>query len=120
MLSNTQLFNRRRMRNRSALKQRSNGALRLSIHRSSKHIYAQIIDDNAGQTLASASTLEASYRKAGSTGADTKAAATIGKVIAERALEKGIKSVVFDRGGFIFHGRVKALADAAREAGLEF
>ena len=120
MLSNTQLFQKRRARNRTALKKRSNGALRLSIHRSSKHIYAQIIDDKAGVTLAAASTLDAGFKSTGATGADIKAASVIGKTIAEKAMEKGVKSVVFDRGGFIYHGRVKALADAAREAGLEF
>ena len=93
---------------------------RLCVFKSSQHIYAQIIDDKAGLTLAFASTLESDFRSAGKTGADVSAAAVIGKKVAERAAEKGVKNVVFDRGGYVFHGRVKALADAAREAGLEF
>ncbi len=91
---------------------------RLAVSRSSKHIYAQIIDDVAGKTLAAASTLDASLKE--NYGGNIEAAAAVGKLIGERALEKGIKEVVFDRGGMIYHGRVKALADGAREAGLEF
>jgi large subunit ribosomal protein L18 len=91
---------------------------RLAVFRSAKHIYAQIIDDVAGNTLAAASTLDASLKE--NYGGNKEAAAAVGKLIAERALEKGIKTVVFDRGGMIYHGRVKALADGAREAGLEF
>ncbi len=90
---------------------------RLSVFRSSKNIYAQVIDDRAGVTLAAASSLEGGK---GSAGADVEAAAKVGKLVAERALEKGLKDVVFDRGGYIYHGRIKALADAAREAGLNF
>jgi large subunit ribosomal protein L18 len=111
---------RRANRVRRSLKAVANGRLRLSVHRSSKNIYAQIIDDVAGRTLASASTLDASLRTALKTGADTAAAAAVGKLVAERAAAAGVKDVVFDRGSFLFHGRVKALADAAREGGLNF
>ncbi len=106
---------KRAQRNRTRLKSLANGRPRLSVFRSSKNIYAQIIDDERGVTLAWASTLEAEGK-----GADKDAAAAVGKLVAERAIEKGVKDVVFDRGGYIFHGRVKALADAAREAGLNF
>ena len=94
--------------------------MRLTVHRSSKHIYAQVIDDTKGVTLASASSLEKSQREAGKTGADVEAAKVVGKLVAERASEKGVKNVVFDRGGYMYHGRIKALADAAREGGLSF
>lgn len=120
MLSAKQMFERRRMRNRSALKKNASGQPRLSVHRSSRHIYAQVIDDVSGVTVASASTLDAGFKTAGKTGADKDAATAIGKAVAERAMEKGIQAVVFDRGGYMYHGRVKALADAAREAGLKF
>lgn len=93
---------------------------RLNVFRSLNHIYAQIIDDSVGNTLAAASTLEPEFKKSASYGGNSEAAQEIGKLIAQRALEKGVKTVVFDRGGNIYHGRVKALADAAREAGLEF
>jgi large subunit ribosomal protein L18 len=93
---------------------------RLSVHRSSKHIYAQIIDDGKGQTLAAASTLEKDLKGSLKTGADIAAATAIGKLIAERAGKAGVKEVVFDRGAYIYHGRVKALAEAAREGGLSF
>ena len=112
------LFDRRRRRVRTALRARAAGKPRLSVHRSGKHIYAQVIDDAAGKTLVSASTLDKSLRKDG--GATRDAAATVGKTLAERAKKAGVSAVVFDRGGFLFHGRVKALADAAREGGLEF
>jgi large subunit ribosomal protein L18 len=98
----------------------ANGRPRLSVHRSSKNIYAQVIDDSAGRTVAAASTLETDLKGALKTGADTAAAAAVGKLIAERAVKAGVKDVVFDRGAYIYHGRVKALADAAREAGLNF
>jgi large subunit ribosomal protein L18 len=114
-----QLANRK-ARVRRALKHRSSGRPRLSVHRSSKHIYAQIIDDAAGKTLAAASTLEKDLRAGQKSGADKAAASVIGKLVAERALKAGVKAVVFDRGGYLFHGRVKALADAAREGGLSF
>ena len=119
MFSSKQLFERRRARNRAALKRVSSGQPRLSVHRSSKHIYAQVIDDNSGQTLAAASTLEADLKGQGGPSNST-AAAAVGKLVAERAKEKGVEIVVFDRGGYIYHGRVKALAEAAREAGLKF
>jgi large subunit ribosomal protein L18 len=89
---------------------------RLNVYRSLNHIYAQIIDDDKGETLLSASSLAAKAK----TGGNVAAAKVVGKLVAERAIEKGIKKVVFDRGGYLYHGRVKALADAAREAGLEF
>jgi large subunit ribosomal protein L18 len=90
------------------------------VYRSSKHIYAQVIDDTAGQTVAAASTLDKDIKGALKTGADKDAAAAVGKVVAERAIKAGVKDVVFDRGGYRFHGRIKALADAARESGLSF
>jgi large subunit ribosomal protein L18 len=107
------LFERRRRRVRSALKKRSGGRPRLSVHRTGKHIYAQIIDDADGRTLAAANSL-------GAAGANVEAASKVGKEIAEAAKKAGVTTVVFDRGGYLFHGRVKALADAAREGGLEF
>ncbi len=109
------LFDRRRRRVRTALKSKAGGRPRLSVHRTGRHIYAQIIDDEAGKTLAAASTLGAK-----SSGANVDAAVQVGKDIAAAAKKAGVTSVVFDRGGFLFHGRVKALADAAREGGLEF
>jgi len=93
---------------------------RLSVFRSSKHIYAQVIDDAKGQTLASASSLEKDMRDSLKTGANVEAAKEVGRLVAERAGEAGVKAVVFDRSGYLYHGRVKALADAAREAGLDF
>ncbi|HEY2424680.1 MAG TPA: 50S ribosomal protein L18 [Pseudolabrys sp.] len=98
----------------------TSGRARLSVFRSSKHIYAQLIDDVKGATLAAASSLEKTMREGTKTGADIAAAKAVGKLIAERAKEKGIKDVVFDRGGYLYHGRIKALADAAREGGLNF
>ena len=109
------LFERRRRRVRTALKSKAGDRPRLSVHRTGKHIYAQIIDDKAGKTLAAASTLGGK-----SSGANVAAAAQVGKDIAAAAKKAGVSTVVFDRGGFLFHGRVKALADAAREGGLEF
>ena len=120
MFTTKELFERRRQRNRSRLRQTCKGQLRLSVHRSSKHIYAQVIDDAAGITLAAASTLDADFKSASNKTADVAAASVVGKLVAERAKAKGIDAVVFDRGGYIFHGRVKALAEAAREAGLKF
>ena len=111
-------FEKRRRRVRTALRARGGLRPRLSVHRSGKHIYAQIIDDAAGKTVAAASTLEKDVRDA--SGANINAAQTVGKRVAERAKAAGVTTVVFDRGGFLFHGRVKALADAAREGGLEF
>ncbi|MGB3712063.1 MAG: 50S ribosomal protein L18 [Erythrobacter sp.] len=109
------LFERRRRRVRSALRARSGSKPRLSVHRTGRHIYAQVIDDAQGRTVAAASTLGVK-----SSGANVDAAAKVGKDIAEAAKKAGVTTVVFDRGGFLFHGRVKALADAAREGGLEF
>ena len=113
-------FDRRRDRVRRRVRKVATGRPRLSVHRSSMHIYAQIIDDAEGRTLAAASTLEKSMRDALKSGGNKDAAAAVGKLIAERADEAGVKQVVFDRGAYLYHGRVKALADAAREAGLEF
>lgn len=115
-----QKLERRKTRVRGALKRAAHGRKRLSVFRSSKHIYAQVIDDEAGVTLAAASSVEKDSRGALKTGASVAAAKAIGKLIAERAQEKGVKEVVFDRGGYLYHGRVKALADAARESGLNF
>lgn len=115
-ISSKQINKTRARRVRTRLKAVGSGRPRLSVFRSSKNIYAQVIDDAQGVTLAAASTLE-SDKKAGG---DKDAAATVGKLVAQRAIEKGVKDVVFDRGGFIYHGRIKALADAAREAGLNF
>ena len=112
------LFARRRRRVRTALKAVSGTRPRLSVHRSGRHIYAQVIDDAQGKTLASASTLDKDVR--GKTGATSEAAADVGKRVAAAATAAGVTQVVFDRGGFLFHGRVKALADAARAGGLEF
>ncbi|MBN8830809.1 MAG: 50S ribosomal protein L18 [Sphingomonadales bacterium] len=112
------LFDRRARRVRTAIKARAGGKPRLSVHRSGRHIYAQVIDDAAGKTVAAASTLDKDVR--GKTGATAEAAAEVGKRVAAAATKAGITKVVFDRGGFLFHGRVKALADAAREGGLEF
>ncbi len=111
----------RARRNRTRLKKLAGeGRLRLSVFRSSKHISAQLIDDDKGVTVAAASTLEETFKKSGKKSSDKDGAAQVGKLIAERALAAGKKSVVFDRGRYVFHGRVKALADAAREGGLEF
>jgi large subunit ribosomal protein L18 len=111
---------RRRARVRRSVKARAYGKPRLSVHRSSKQIYCQIIDDSAGKTLVSASSLEKATRESLKTGATVDAARAIGKLVAERAVEAGIKEVVFDRGSYMYHGRVKALAEGAREAGLTF
>ena len=112
------LFDRRRRRVRTALRARAAGKPRLSVHRSGKHIYAQLIDDAAGKTIVAASTLDKEIK--GKAKATREGAAEVGKTLAERAKKAGVSAVVFDRGGFLFHGRVKALADAAREGGLEF
>jgi large subunit ribosomal protein L18 len=111
---------RRTARVRKAVKAAANGRVRLSVHRSSKQIYAQIIDDTKGETLASASSLEKAMRESLKSGGNIDAAKAVGVLLAQRALEKGVKDVVFDRGAYLFHGRVKALADAAREGGLNF
>ncbi|MFZ5930494.1 MAG: 50S ribosomal protein L18 [Pseudomonadota bacterium] len=114
------LGERRQKRVRSKLRIVGNGKPRLSVFRSSKNIYAQVIDDVAGRTLVSACSLDKDLREKAKTGADCAAAAAVGKLVAERAKAAGIAKVVFDRGGYLYHGRVKALADGAREGGLEF
>jgi len=111
---------RRQGRVRGALRRAAGERKRLSVFRSSKHIYAQVIDDDAGVTVVAASSAEKAAREGLKTGANVDAAKAVGKLIAERAKEKGIKDVVFDRGGYLYHGRVKALAEAARESGLNF
>jgi large subunit ribosomal protein L18 len=111
---------RRKAAVRRRIKHAAHGRMRLSVFRSSKHIYAQIIDDNKGETLAAASSLEKIMRESLKTGANIEAAKAVGKLVAERARQKGITEVVFDRGAYLYHGRVKALADAAREGGLKF
>ena len=119
-MSGQDLRNRRRLRLRYQLRQKAVGRPRLSVFRSGKHIYAQIIDDAQGRTLAAASSLDATLRTELRTGADKDAASKVGKLVAERALAAGVTTVVFDRGSYIYHGRVKALAEAAREGGLSF
>ncbi len=111
---------RRRQRLRYQLRQKSHGRPRLSVFRSGKNIHAQVIDDTHGRTLAAASSLDKDLKATLKTGADKAAAAAVGKLVAERALAAGVKEVVFDRGAYIYHGRVKALAEAAREGGLAF
>lgn len=111
---------RRKRRNRENLRRRAGGRPRLSVYRSGKNIYAQVIRDEEGKTVASASTLEKALRESLKTGADIGAAKAVGKLVAERAREAGVEDVVFDRGAYIYHGRVRALAEAAREAGLRF
>jgi large subunit ribosomal protein L18 len=118
-MANKQL-ERRKARVRRVIKAVAGDRPRLSVFRSSKHIYAQVIDDRKGATLASASSLEKAMRSSLKTGADTDAAKAVGKLVAERAAAAGVTTVVFDRGNYIYHGRVKALADAAREGGLSF
>lgn len=120
MSASNQGFQRRRMRVRRTVRQAANGRLRLSVFRSSKHIYAQVIDDVDGRTLAAASSLDKDLRGKLGKGCDVGAAQEVGKLLAERAKKAGVKAVIFDRGGYIYHGRVKALADAAREGGLNF
>jgi len=112
------LFQKRRRRVRTSLLGKRGLRARLTVHRSGRHIYVQVIDDEAGTTLAAASTLEKDARA--KTGATVEAATAVGNTIAERAKAAGVTKVVFDRGGFLYHGRVKALADAARAGGLEF
>ena len=120
MLRRLSQFERRKRRVRGELRAKSKARLRLSVFRSSKHIYAQLIDDARGCTLAAASSLEKDMRGSLKTGADIGAAKAVGKLVAQRAVGKGITDVIFDRGGYRYHGRVKALADAAREGGLKF
>jgi large subunit ribosomal protein L18 len=120
MAKSDTLFQRRRNRVRNQLKKSGAGRPRLSVHRSSKNIYAQVIDDAEGKTICAASTLDKELRGKLEKGSNKEAAAEVGKLIAQRAVAASVKDVVFDRGGFLFHGRVKALADAAREGGLSF
>jgi len=120
MLSINELFERRKRRSRANLRRKASGRPRLSIFRSGKNIYAQVIDDAKGTTVAAASTLDKELKAKLKKGADRAAAAEVGKLIAKRAIDAGVKQVVFDRGGYLYHGRVKALADAAREGGLDF
>jgi large subunit ribosomal protein L18 len=117
---NKDLQQRRRLRLRFQLRLKAAGRPRLSVFRSGKHIYAQVIDDAGGRTLAAASSLDRGLREQLKTGADKDAATAVGKLVAERALAAGIAAVVFDRGSYLYHGRVKALAEAAREGGLSF
>ena len=120
MVKPAERFLRRRRRTRAALHKHNHGRPRLSVFRSSKHIYVQVIDDASGRTLAAASTLEKDLRGQLKTGADQSAAEQVGKLIGERAKAAGVEAVVFDRGGFAYAGRVRLLADAAREEGLDF
>jgi large subunit ribosomal protein L18 len=120
MLRKLNRFDRRKRRVRSELKESSGGQPRLSVHRSSRHIYAQLIDDVEGRTVAAASSLDKEMKGKLKTGADKAAAAAVGKLLAERATGAGVSEVVFDRGGYKYHGRIKALADGAREGGLKF
>jgi large subunit ribosomal protein L18 len=120
MSGSVENFARRSRRVRQTLKRAANGRARLSVFRSSKHIYAQVIDDSAGRTMAAASSIDKDLKGALKTGSDIAAAEAVGKLVAERAVKAGVKDVIFDRGGYLYHGRVKALADAAREAGLNF
>lgn len=115
-----ELFNKRKGRVRNALRAAANGKMRLSVFRSGKHIYAQIIDDAKGATVVSASTLDKDIREQIKKSSTVEAASFIGKAVAEKAVKSGVSEVIFDRGGYIYHGRVKALADAARAAGLKF
>ncbi|MBM3573495.1 MAG: 50S ribosomal protein L18 [Alphaproteobacteria bacterium] len=120
MPSAKDLFSRRQQRVRSRIRRKAKDRARLSVFRAGRNIHAQIIDDIKGVTLAAASTLDKGLRGTIKSGANIEAAKAVGKLIAERAVAAGIKAVVFDRGGYLFHGRVKALADAAREGGLSF
>lgn len=120
MFSVKDLFSRRQTRVRHQIRKNAGGRPRLSVFRSGRHIYAQVIDDRQGKTLAAASSLDKGLKTSLKSGCDKAAAAEVGKLIASRATAAGVTDVVFDRGGYIFHGRVKALADAAREAGLKF
>ena len=120
MLKSKELFLKRARRNRQALRKKGETKLRLSVFRSSKNIYAQLIDDQKGSTLVAASSLDKDLKAVIKSGNDKSAAEAVGKLVAERALKEGLNNVVFDRGGYRYHGRVKALADGARGAGLKF
>ncbi len=119
-MSSLKLFNRRKSRTRYKLRKMKSNRPRLSVFRSGRHIYAQVINDVEGQTLVAASSLEADVKTGAPKGSGVEAAAAVGKLVAERAKKAGVTDVVFDRGGYNYHGRVKALADAAREGGLSF
>ncbi len=120
MKTSQELSDRRRQRTSGKIKKNNNGRPRLAIYRSGKHIYAQIIIDKDGTTVAAASTIDTEVRSKLKTGANVEAASLVGKIVAERAKKVGVNTVVFDRGGYLYHGRVKALADSAREGGLSF
>ena len=120
MASMLSSFGRRKARIRRSLRKAQGGRPRLSVFRSSKHIYAQVIDDVKGHTLASASSIDTDLKSQVGKGTNVAAAAQVGKLVAERAVRAGVTDVIFDRGGYLYHGRIKALADAAREAGLNF
>ena len=120
MLKSKELFLKRARRNRQAIRKRGETKLRLSVFRSSKNIYAQLIDDQKGSTLVAASSLDKDLKATIKSGNDKSAAEAVGKLVAERALKEGLNNVVFDRGGYRYHGRVKALAEGARGAGLKF
>ena len=120
MKSSEGMFERRRRRVRTRLVRKAGGRLRLSVHRSNKNIYAQVIDDTKGVTLAAASSLDQTLKELVKKGSDIEAARAVGKLIAERARAAGVEQVVFDRGAYLYHGRIKALAEAAREGGLSF
>ncbi|GBQ25824.1 50S ribosomal protein L18 [Gluconacetobacter sacchari] len=120
MSTQQDLRERRRQRLRFQLRRKGGGRPRLSVFRSGKNIYAQVIDDAAGRTLAAASSLDKALREQLKTGADSDAASAVGKLVAERAVAAGVTQVVFDRGSYLYHGRIKALAEAAREGGLAF
>ncbi|MFT8719820.1 50S ribosomal protein L18 [Acetobacter sp.] len=120
MSTQQELRDRRRKRLRFQLRRKAGGRPRLSVFRSGKNIYAQVIDDAAGRTLAAASSLDKEFRAGGTTGANRDAASAVGKLVAQRATAAGVTQVVFDRGSYLYHGRVKALAEAAREGGLSF
>lgn len=120
MPNKTQLFERRKRRTRYQLRRRAGSRPRLCVFRSNRHIYAQVIDDREGRTLAAASTMDRDFREKAPKGSDREAAKAVGTLVAERALAAGVLEVVFDRGGYRYHGRVQALADAARESGLKF
>lgn len=120
MFSALEIFKRRQLRNRRRIRAASAGRARLTVFRSSKNIYAQVIDDSAGSTLVAASSLDKEIRESLKTGADVEAARQVGQLIAKRAKDAGCGELVFDRGGYLYHGRVKALAEAAREHGLKF
>ena len=119
-MADKQATQKRAQRIRRQLKKVAGDRPRLSVHRTSKNIYVQLIDDAKGHTIAAASTLEKDFKAGKKTGADSAAAAAVGKLVAERAVKAGVKDVVFDRGAYIYHGRIKALAEAAREGGLNF